>query len=213
MRAAWGVMSARMPELTAAHLIGELEGLQIQVTAGAGEQRLQVLDEGRNDQLVAPGHGTDRGGPDAGSSMRTASSGRQLVDTLGQQPAFVFHRNQINSPDTTAARRRPCWSSPAIRRTRSSRRLIISYTALARPRIQKGQYALDHQQQRQRREQVLPTHDRPGSQKSRDIVPGWKQCGRPDTRNLPEFRLGRSPQSTAGTDPRNGIAYHLRRRS
>jgi hypothetical protein len=37
----------------AGELVDQLEGLQIQRLAGAGQQRLQVLQQGRHDQLIA----------------------------------------------------------------------------------------------------------------------------------------------------------------
>ncbi len=38
----------------AGQLIGQLEGLQIQIAARADQQRFEVLDERRDDELVAP---------------------------------------------------------------------------------------------------------------------------------------------------------------
>ena len=45
MRATWGVVSARQ-------LIDQFEGLQVQGFPGAGEQRFQVLQQRRHDELV-----------------------------------------------------------------------------------------------------------------------------------------------------------------
>ena len=53
MRATCGVVSARRPMHAAGELVDQLEGLQVQRLAGAGEQRLQVLQQRRHHQLVA----------------------------------------------------------------------------------------------------------------------------------------------------------------
>ena len=41
------------PQQPARQLIDQLEGLQVQIVAGAGEQRLQILEQRRHHQLVA----------------------------------------------------------------------------------------------------------------------------------------------------------------
>jgi hypothetical protein len=40
-------------ELAAAHLVDELEGLQVEVAAGARQQRLDMLEQRRHHQLIA----------------------------------------------------------------------------------------------------------------------------------------------------------------
>ncbi len=73
---------------SAGELIGELEGLQVEIVAGAGEQGLEILDEGRHHQFVAP----------AGVEIQQAPtqvldtpglSGQDFLDAFGQQPAVV----------------------------------------------------------------------------------------------------------------------------
>jgi hypothetical protein len=39
---------------SAVQLVGNLEGLQVEVVAGAREQRLEVFDQRRDDQFVSP---------------------------------------------------------------------------------------------------------------------------------------------------------------
>ena len=53
MRATCGVVSARRPERAAAELVDELEGLQVELMAGARQQRLEVLEQRRHHQLEA----------------------------------------------------------------------------------------------------------------------------------------------------------------
>jgi hypothetical protein len=41
-------------EQPTAELVGELEGLKIEILTGPGQKRLEIVDEGRDDELVAP---------------------------------------------------------------------------------------------------------------------------------------------------------------
>jgi hypothetical protein len=52
MRATWGVVSARSPG-AAGELVDQLESLQIQRFAGAGQERLEVLQQRRHDEFIA----------------------------------------------------------------------------------------------------------------------------------------------------------------
>ena len=47
MRATWGVMSARTPTEPARERIDDLERLQLEVVAAAGQQRFEMLDHRR----------------------------------------------------------------------------------------------------------------------------------------------------------------------
>ena len=75
------------PHHPARELVDQLEGMELQILAGAGQQRLQVLDEGRGDDLVAPeGEQIEQRTPHALQVQRLRR--HQLLHALRQQPAF-----------------------------------------------------------------------------------------------------------------------------
>ncbi len=79
-------MSARKPEQPAGQLIDQLEGLQVQVVAGAGEQRLEIFEQRRHHQLVA----VDLEQVEDAPAQRFDLPGRRrqdVLDVLGQEPA------------------------------------------------------------------------------------------------------------------------------
>ena len=75
---------------TPGELIGELEGLEIQILPGAGQERIQIIDEGRNDQLIAPARVEIQ--QFAAQTLDDPRLGRQdFLDAGGEQPAFLVH--------------------------------------------------------------------------------------------------------------------------
>ena len=73
------------PERAAAELVDQLEGLQIECLAGARQQRLQVLEQRRDDQLEAVASAAIEQA--ASQLLDTPCLGGQYIgDVLGQQP-------------------------------------------------------------------------------------------------------------------------------
>ena len=73
-------------ERAATELVGELEGLQVECMTGSGQQRLEVLEQRRDHQLVAAAaRAVDQAAPQLldVSSLR----GKHIRDVLGQQPS------------------------------------------------------------------------------------------------------------------------------
>ena len=71
MRATCGVMSARRPMHAAGQLVDQLEGLQVDVVPGAGQQRLEVLQQRRHHQFVAVADGSCRAS--GGAALRSCA--------------------------------------------------------------------------------------------------------------------------------------------
>ena len=96
-------------------LVDQLEGSQIEVVPGAGEQRLDVLEQRRHDEFVAAAGEQVEQQPaqplDARGLLR-----QDVLEVFRQQPA---HRHALSSPPGTAAGRAP---SPPARRSGSGRR-------------------------------------------------------------------------------------------
>ena len=102
MRATWGVVSARRPMHAARQLVDQLEGLQVERFAGAGEQRFQVLEQRRHDQLVA----IAAGGVEqfASKFFDVAGLGRQHIgNVIRQDPGGHGDRGRWLNRDSTGA--------------------------------------------------------------------------------------------------------------
>ena len=79
-------------EHSAAHLIGELAGHHIEISAQADEQRVGKFDQRRDDIAVAPRGTLVQQAASEGFQLARAF-GQQLVNTLWQKPAiFSAHR-------------------------------------------------------------------------------------------------------------------------
>ena len=81
------------PHHAARELIDQLEGMELEILAGPGQQRLQVLDEGWGDDLVAPA--TEQVEERTPCELQAQRLGRhELVHAFREQPAFRmrFHR-------------------------------------------------------------------------------------------------------------------------
>ena len=102
---AHGTLAPQAPRLDARHLrrhvgadaehaprerVRELEGVRLEGVARAREQGLEVLDEGRDHELVAPGCVEVEEVAAQGLDARRLG-GQQLLDALGQQPAARVH--------------------------------------------------------------------------------------------------------------------------
>jgi hypothetical protein len=73
------------PQHAPVQLVGQLEGLQVEVMSGAGQQGLQVFDEGRHDQFVAPARVQIEQFPPR--ALQPPGMGRQdFLDAFRQQP-------------------------------------------------------------------------------------------------------------------------------
>ena len=72
-----------------AELVGDLEGVPLQVTAGAVEQGLQEFDQRRVHQLVAPGL-VQVQSPAAQLFDGPGAFGKHFLDAVGQQPLFFL---------------------------------------------------------------------------------------------------------------------------
>ena len=85
MRATCGVMSARTPSMRPESWSTSLNVLQIEVVAGAGEQRLDVLEQRRHDQFVAVHDEQIEHRPPQALDAR-GLGGQDVLDVLGQEP-------------------------------------------------------------------------------------------------------------------------------
>ena len=72
----------------AGKLIGQLEGLQVEIASGAGEQRIQIFDERWHHQFITPG--VELVEQAAAQPFQTTRLLRQnLLNALWQKPAFL----------------------------------------------------------------------------------------------------------------------------
>ena len=72
-------------EQPAAQLIDDLEGVQIEFAPGSGQQRFEMLDQGRAHQPIAMQRKVVEQ-PPADALDRLGLDGQQVVDVLRQQP-------------------------------------------------------------------------------------------------------------------------------
>ncbi len=85
MRATCGVMSARTPSIRPGHRVDHLERHQIEVAAGPGQQRFEVLDERRLHEPVA----VSAEMVEHGAAKRLhplGFTGQDVLDVLGKDP-------------------------------------------------------------------------------------------------------------------------------
>ena len=73
------------PQHAAVELIHQLEGLQVQVAAGTGEERIQIFDHRRDDQLIAVGDQQIEHAP-AQPFDAHRLGGQRIFDVFGQYP-------------------------------------------------------------------------------------------------------------------------------
>ena len=153
------------PHHPAGHPIGQLEGMKVEILTGAGEQRFQILDERRRNDLVAPpGEQIEQRPPQPFDPQRLGRN--ELVHPFGQQPALfaTLHRT---TEWTGSARSRSAYdveqqtSGDHHGQAGEPERAVIQlregeHRTSQCLRIQERHDTLQHQHERQRDEQVVP---------------------------------------------------------
>ena len=116
MRATCGVLSARRPSVRPLQLVDQLEGLQVERLAGAGEQRLDVLEQRRHHQLEAVAARRRRagragalrcGGPAQAGHRRCAPAGarQRTCENAGVLKTGLYRAQASARPLARQARR------------------------------------------------------------------------------------------------------------
>ena len=150
----------------AGELIGEFEGLQVEVAPAARKQRFEVLDERRHDEFIAPG-GEQIEQPPTQRFESARLVRKDLLDPLGQQPARArAFLSAVDMGGWKYFQRLTIWSSasPSNMLVRPAKRNCVSRISLraasARrvPRADERENPLEHQQQRQSDRKIVP-HD------------------------------------------------------
>ena len=93
------------PHHPARQLIDQLEGMKLEILTGAGQQRLQELDEGWGDDLVAPA--SEQVEERSPRPLEPQRLGRhELVHAFRKQPAFCmrFHRTDSCGGESQSVR-------------------------------------------------------------------------------------------------------------
>ena len=157
MRATCGVMSARTPSEPARQRIDDLERLQVEVAAAAGQQRFEMLD--RAAAARAGSRARESGRAACGAALRAAPLRREARRRSTRAAAsYAWMLARINA--STLGRYRP--SSPMPIDTRPTKRSWPSVSSVSRrkrlapdARRDERQQPFENQQQRERRPQRI----------------------------------------------------------
>ena len=146
MRATCGVMSARTPEQASGQRVDDLERLQLEVAPGAGQQRIEVLDQRRlHEPVAARAEVVEQQAP---QRLDPLGFGRQdVLDVFGKDP--LTHGERARAGKTEDDRDQADEAELPIGEVTSLR------SSRARRAAQRGAAALDDQHQRERRPQRI----------------------------------------------------------